>query len=329
MSGFFSVYVLRSLSRLNACYVGFTTHPLRRIRQHNGELQAGAWRTRNCRPWEMAAVFHGFPNRISALQFEWALQHPEKSRLVRSRLSEISKKELGPKTKFWAKLRVAHEMLHLPPWYHLSLSCFYAKRDVYDWAALHCPSPPLHIKVSVADLVEIDIFRQNQRSISASSSGAHFSDSGDDDSARSSSGNEGNDGMLESEGSDDHDDNDSDNDIDNDDSYHNEADDDMFPSFPSAEATPDRISHGSDLGSQSRSDASFRGAAVCSICTCNRTKELIWKCQCGAQVHVVCLAQSSLNITSDPSLIPTRGFCPSCMYNDPWSILVASLRMEN
>ena len=71
-SKFFHCYLLNSKSDSASTYIGFTTHPMRRIRQHNGEIKAGALRTRRKRPWEMVAVVYGFSDKIAALQFEWA-----------------------------------------------------------------------------------------------------------------------------------------------------------------------------------------------------------------------------------------------------------------
>lgn len=52
-------------------------------RQHNGEITAGAWKTKRNRPWIMQMLVHGFPSRLAALQFEWAWQHPHISRHLR------------------------------------------------------------------------------------------------------------------------------------------------------------------------------------------------------------------------------------------------------
>ena len=93
MDNFFGCYLLRSESRKTASYVGFTVperisrrdlasrcfaptfkffrfflpsplryvgfqvNPRRRIRQHNGEVSAGANRTKRCRPWTMCFDF--------------------------------------------------------------------------------------------------------------------------------------------------------------------------------------------------------------------------------------------------------------------------------
>ena len=46
----------------------FTVNPRRRIRQHNGEITSGAWRTKRKRPWEMVLCIYGFPTNVSALQ---------------------------------------------------------------------------------------------------------------------------------------------------------------------------------------------------------------------------------------------------------------------
>ncbi|CCW70937.1 unnamed protein product [Phytomonas sp. Hart1] len=85
---FHCVYLLTSLDRLceGDCYIGYTLNPLRRLRQHNGELVNGAKRTRRRgRPWALVCCLSGFPDDHAALKFEWGWQHPRES----ARLREI------------------------------------------------------------------------------------------------------------------------------------------------------------------------------------------------------------------------------------------------
>jgi len=60
-------------------YIGYTVDPLRRLRQHNGDLKSGgAKRTQRWRPWRIVCVVMGFPSRFSALSFEFAWQRPHR-----------------------------------------------------------------------------------------------------------------------------------------------------------------------------------------------------------------------------------------------------------
>jgi len=55
-------------------YVGSTTDPSRRIRQHNGEIQGGGKYTSKHRPWEPRALYGPYANRSEALKAEMALK---------------------------------------------------------------------------------------------------------------------------------------------------------------------------------------------------------------------------------------------------------------
>ena len=55
---------------------GVSPDPLRRLRQHNGEIKGGAKYTTSKGPgWTHVCLVEGFRTKIEALQFEWAVKH--------------------------------------------------------------------------------------------------------------------------------------------------------------------------------------------------------------------------------------------------------------
>lgn len=107
---FYGCYLLSSQASKGRTYIGcvaavssamytllinrFTVDPKRRIRQHNGLIGQGAWRTKRHRPWEMVLVVYGFPTQVLALQFEWAWQHPERSLAVRATAASLGRRKM-------------------------------------------------------------------------------------------------------------------------------------------------------------------------------------------------------------------------------------------
>jgi predicted GIY-YIG superfamily endonuclease len=150
---FYACYLLASSNPLHRdnTYVGFTNRPARRIRQHNGELKMGAFRTRRWRPWEMVLFVSGFPSKIAALQFEWAWQNPRKSRLVWQAARGLT--NVGPPYKLQAKVRILYEMLHLKPWcvHPLRIVHLSSRHLRYVEAAPRAPSHVDSIHGSLAD----------------------------------------------------------------------------------------------------------------------------------------------------------------------------------
>ncbi|CAL5871305.1 uncharacterized protein PFLUO_LOCUS5555 [Penicillium psychrofluorescens] len=83
---YYCCYLLRSTVRHASLYIGSTPSPSRRLAQHNGQAKGGAKRTAKdkLQPWEMVLVVEGFMSRVGALQFEWAWQHPDRTRHIDS-----------------------------------------------------------------------------------------------------------------------------------------------------------------------------------------------------------------------------------------------------
>lgn len=77
---YYWVYVIQSLTPLPGktfgfTYVGCTNDPVRRLRQHNGEISGGGKYTSKHRPWEPRALYGPYLGRSEGLKAEYALKH--------------------------------------------------------------------------------------------------------------------------------------------------------------------------------------------------------------------------------------------------------------
>lgn len=83
-------YIIR-----NGCstYAGVSPDPVRRLRQHNGEISGGAKYTTGRGPgWTHVCLVRGFRNKIEAMQFEWAVKHvpPRNAGGINNRLHKLN-----------------------------------------------------------------------------------------------------------------------------------------------------------------------------------------------------------------------------------------------
>lgn len=155
---FFGVYLLycNNPTYKGRTYIGFTVNPNTRIKQHNrGKDHGGAWKTSNRGPWIMVLIIHGFPNKTSALRFEWAWQHPHISR----RLRHLPKKKSNQKT-FDYCLTILMEMLKTGPWHRLPLTIRWLDYDFFQKYSGHV-SPPLHMPVCCGKVSTSKVGKKN------------------------------------------------------------------------------------------------------------------------------------------------------------------------
>jgi len=147
VENFFGVYLLVCLNPKykGRTYIGFTVDPIRRLKQHNAGCQfGGARRTSNRGPWAMVVITHGFPNMVSALRFEWAWQHPQRSR----RLNHLPPKKKSEKSLAY-QIRLLGAMLTLGPWNRFPLSVRWLRPDLKEDLDFERDNPPpMHMAIT-------------------------------------------------------------------------------------------------------------------------------------------------------------------------------------
>lgn len=110
-------------------YVGYTPNPLRRLRQHNGELKnGGAVQTRRRgRPWRIVLFISGFLEDRAALRFEYRWHHPDKSPLIRE---QVAKLVMHSRRLPWA-VAVMHVLLNTDEYKQMALRLNVMDPDAY------------------------------------------------------------------------------------------------------------------------------------------------------------------------------------------------------
>lgn len=134
----FLCYLLKNDSKNTTrfpTYIGFSTDPLRRLEEHNGQRKGGARRTAGRGPWDLIAVIEGFPNDVLAQQFEWAWTNPKESRLLRGVLQDPSAYR-GPtnltSVSVSSRVRLLFTMCDVEPWRRWGLNIRFTKEENYN-----------------------------------------------------------------------------------------------------------------------------------------------------------------------------------------------------
>ena len=85
-------WIFYIIKNKNCTYAGVSPDPVRRLRQHNGEIKGGAKYTTSKGPgWEHICLVSGFHNKIQSMQFEWAVKHvrPRDAGGIKNRISKL------------------------------------------------------------------------------------------------------------------------------------------------------------------------------------------------------------------------------------------------
>ena len=85
-------WVFYVIQNKNYTYAGVSPTPIKRLRQHNGEIKGGAKYTTSIGlGWEHVCLVTGFQDKIQALQFEWAVKHahPRNAGGIQNRIKKL------------------------------------------------------------------------------------------------------------------------------------------------------------------------------------------------------------------------------------------------
>jgi predicted GIY-YIG superfamily endonuclease len=83
-------YVLYNVQQPSRTYVGYTTNPMRRLRQHNGVISGGARATSGKGQWEFLTLITSTSfNTHTGLSFEWHLKRALRPQNARGSVKRI------------------------------------------------------------------------------------------------------------------------------------------------------------------------------------------------------------------------------------------------
>ncbi|KAF2140174.1 uncharacterized protein K452DRAFT_319720 [Aplosporella prunicola CBS 121167] len=323
---FYCCYLLRSTVRPSRLYVGSTNHPVRRLKQHNGQTIGGAARTKrnDLRPWEMTCLVTGFPSRLAALQFEWAWQNTHTTHHIPApdRITTLTTKSrynrrtgrhysrpVRPRPTLPNKLANLHLLLRVPSFARWPLHLRFFAADVHAaWRARVAATPfPLRRGVRVVletpelppalrrpDVAPEEVEEAAKPKPKGKAASKSKSKAPDDAAANASE-------LLTGPG---------------------------LPAIP--------VTYAPLKPHLTKSLALLSAPCTCVVCSSslNTTDELAVVCptpDCSMAAHPTCLARVFLageGSAGADALVPLEGHCPTCAERVAWSDLMRDLSLR-
>ena len=154
----YGCYLLSSIEKPSKFYIGYTTDPSRRLKEHNEPSTTKYTKaTLQNRPWRMVCYFDGFKSQTEAKSFEWRWQNPLKSKhelkhFLRSTLPFLTKRKPDPVTSFRGTTDQAfHILLGLCIYHFQKLQHLHNTLYIFHSHGLSCPIPTVAKQISSPD----------------------------------------------------------------------------------------------------------------------------------------------------------------------------------
>lgn len=132
----------------NKSYNGSTNNLVKRLRQHNGEISGGAFRTKIGQPWKYYCVLKGLPNHINTLSCEWKIRHPDNKRKKDKKYLGVCGRIIGLneilKLEKWTnQCNILNKDMNLELFILKKYSCFIDINEI-----------PSNIKINIVDNID-------------------------------------------------------------------------------------------------------------------------------------------------------------------------------